>query len=224
MTQRENSDIYEILKNEILHLTLLPGECISEVTLSERFHVSRTPIRAVLQKLSGIGLLEIQAKKKTKVTKINYALVNEIIYQRIAVESFVIRDFIKSCSPLDIEKIRQSVEELKGLFQHKKEDANFPENFRTLDLKMHEIWFLQTGHTYLWETLRKEHPDYSRFCMLDILGSDNYTDIIGEHEQLLYIIEHRKHDEIEELLKSHLYGGIKRLSTKVFCEYKDYFI
>lgn len=46
------------LRNLILSGALSPGERLSELTMVERLGVSRTPVRAALQKLSEEGLLE----------------------------------------------------------------------------------------------------------------------------------------------------------------------
>ena len=40
--------VYDLLRDEILNLTLPPGSPIDEVQLAERFSMSRTPIREAL--------------------------------------------------------------------------------------------------------------------------------------------------------------------------------
>ncbi len=49
--------IIQTLKEEILTLELKPGTIISETMLSERFSLSRTPIRDVLKQLSLADIL-----------------------------------------------------------------------------------------------------------------------------------------------------------------------
>ena len=50
--------VYDILRDEILDLELPPGSPIDEVQLSERFGMSRTPIREALVRLAGAGLID----------------------------------------------------------------------------------------------------------------------------------------------------------------------
>ena len=64
-------EIYRILENEIAQLKILPGETLSENTLCRRFHISRTPIRSVLQRLQQNGFVQIVPCKGTIVTSIN---------------------------------------------------------------------------------------------------------------------------------------------------------
>jgi DNA-binding GntR family transcriptional regulator len=49
--------VYDVLRREILSLTLKPGELLDETGLSRRFGFSRSPIREALIRLSGDGLV-----------------------------------------------------------------------------------------------------------------------------------------------------------------------
>ena len=48
---KDIAPIYETLKREIVTIQLKPGTRIREESVSERFGVSRTPVRDVLKKL-----------------------------------------------------------------------------------------------------------------------------------------------------------------------------
>ena len=45
--------VYDVLRDEIIDLSLAPGSPIDENQLAERFSMSRTPIRAALVRLAG---------------------------------------------------------------------------------------------------------------------------------------------------------------------------
>tara|TARA_B100000949_G_scaffold181805_1_gene163022 strand:- start:653 stop:1369 length:717 start_codon:yes stop_codon:yes gene_type:complete len=64
--------VYETLKHEILDLTLQPGSPIDEVKLTERFSMSRTPIREALVKLAGEGLVVTLPNRSTVVAPIDF--------------------------------------------------------------------------------------------------------------------------------------------------------
>ena len=49
--QLHPEDIYQTLEYEIVTLKIKPGETISENQLCKRFGISRTPVRAALQRL-----------------------------------------------------------------------------------------------------------------------------------------------------------------------------
>lgn len=86
-------EIYDILEHEIAQLKILPGETISENPLCKRFHISRTPVRSVLQRLQYAGFVQIVPHKGTIVTPISLKLASQWIFQRMAVECMVLRDF-----------------------------------------------------------------------------------------------------------------------------------
>ncbi|GJM73614.1 hypothetical protein HMSSN036_58300 [Paenibacillus macerans] len=59
------AEIMKSLKTEILTLKLKPGAILSETALSERFRISRTPLRDVLKQLSLESYIDIYPKKAT---------------------------------------------------------------------------------------------------------------------------------------------------------------
>ncbi|MBB3945262.1 DNA-binding GntR family transcriptional regulator [Rhizobium skierniewicense] len=66
------STVYETLRNEIIELKLAPGSPIDEVQLSDRFELSRTPIREALVKLSAEGLITTLTNRATIVSQIDF--------------------------------------------------------------------------------------------------------------------------------------------------------
>lgn len=64
--------VYDILRDEILNLTLQPGEPIDEITLADRLLMSRTPIREALVRLAGDGLVTLLPNRSTVVSRIDF--------------------------------------------------------------------------------------------------------------------------------------------------------
>jgi DNA-binding GntR family transcriptional regulator len=65
--------VYDVLRREILSLTLQPGELLDETGLSRRFGFSRSPIREALIRLSGDGLVVNLPNRTTIVAPIDIA-------------------------------------------------------------------------------------------------------------------------------------------------------
>lgn len=59
---------YKKINDLILHMELLPGQHISEVALSKRLSISRTPIRDGLRRLEKEGLVRISKNRGASVT------------------------------------------------------------------------------------------------------------------------------------------------------------
>ncbi|MDD6143481.1 MAG: GntR family transcriptional regulator [bacterium] len=229
MTQTLSPDhdqIYQTLANEILRFQIKPGDALSENQLGQRFSLSRTPVRSVLQRLQENGLVQIIPHKGSIVTRLDYDVVNQLIYERVAVETMVLRDFIRSCSPADVEKTQYALSQLKQISEVFFTDpSNFKvERFLNIDLRMHEIWFHATGKSYLWRKLSSVESSYTRFCTLDIIEGNNVRDVLADHEEMLRLIDERDVDGIEPLMTRHLYGGVRRLRGLIYTKYSDYFV
>ncbi|MGV8953133.1 MAG: GntR family transcriptional regulator [Cypionkella sp.] len=64
--------VYENLKRSILDLSLAPGSPLDEVSLSEQFDMSRTPIREALVRLVAEGLVKTLPNRNTVVAAIDF--------------------------------------------------------------------------------------------------------------------------------------------------------
>lgn len=228
MTAQNTADheqIYQTLTQEILRFEHKPGDLLSEHYLCQRFSLSRTPVRSILQRLQENGLVQIVPRKGSIVTRLDYDIVNQFIYERVAVESMVLRDFILSCSPMDAERVRFVYSQLEALGQtYFTDPGHFDvDRFRETDLSMHEIWFRATNKRFLWERLSSTQSSYTRFCTLDIIEGGNVPDVLRDHAEMLSLIDARSVDGIEALMRRHLYGGIRRMGALAFTKYAGYF-
>jgi len=214
-----SDEIYEILEDEIVKLKLKPGSSLSENELCARFGVSRTPIRSILQKLEINGFVSITPYKGTTVTLLDFDVINQMIYQRAALETKVVHDFMKICTPMLIERIRYLIRSSRVLIQ-----GEFDiQDFYILDSRLHSVWFGEMKKMHLWNLIQGAHCNYSRFRMLDIVEVHNFEEIVDEHEALLNILIRKDYDAVEPWFEKHLYGGITRLGELVYTDLKDYF-
>lgn len=60
--------VYESIREDVLSLTLPPGEPIDEIKLAKRFGVSRSPVREALIRLESDGLIRMTPNKGTTVS------------------------------------------------------------------------------------------------------------------------------------------------------------
>ncbi|WP_209850073.1 GntR family transcriptional regulator [Rhizobium herbae] len=65
--------VYDTLRNEILALTLPPGQLLDETTLAERFDMSRSPVREALIRLGADELVVTLSNRSTIVAPIEVA-------------------------------------------------------------------------------------------------------------------------------------------------------
>ena len=217
---KTDAEIYAVLEREIIDLTLRPGSSLSENPLCARFGAPRSMIRVVLQRLQENGLVKIVPYKGTTVTRLNREIVDELIYERTAVEARVLRDFSPKCTPEQRALIRRRADAYAALARAEEIDYN---KLYEADRLLHETWFAAMGKMYMWRTLQNAHADYSRFRMLDTMTSGGLDEVIADHQNIIAAIERCDLAAFEPLVERHLYGGIRRLGSKLTEEYADYF-
>lgn len=83
--------IYADLKDKIIYCELLPGAPVSEDEIGKQYNVSRTPVREAILQLARENYITIEARKSTKVSKISFKEMNEIIESRLLIEPYIIR-------------------------------------------------------------------------------------------------------------------------------------
>ncbi|MCR5760397.1 MAG: GntR family transcriptional regulator [Sphaerochaetaceae bacterium] len=216
-----STTIYDKLKKDIISLKIKPGEKLSEQEVCERFSVTRPSVRAAFQRLQDTGLLEVVPYKGARTTLINLSSVHQLIHLRIAVESWLIKDFIKSKpSPFLLEELEHNIRMQK---LHTETESVDEKEFYRLDSAFHQFWFDRMKCSDLW-TMIQTDMNYERFRMLDFVGTLGYKDIVADHVKLFEAIRDSNTDMVVPILTSHLNAGLKRMGYPIRDDYKAYFI
>nr|WP_289041233.1 GntR family transcriptional regulator [uncultured Aliiroseovarius sp.] len=100
------SVVYETLRREIIDLTLAPGSPIDEVQLSERFDMSRTPIREALVRLAAENLITTLTNRATVVSQIDFLNMPAFFDALTLMYRVTTREAAKMRSDADLENIR----------------------------------------------------------------------------------------------------------------------
>jgi DNA-binding GntR family transcriptional regulator len=87
-------EIYETLRNLIVHFDLTPGSRVTETQLADYFQVSRTPIRAALQRLENEDLLTIKAKQGCFIRNIDILRISHYYDVRVSLENLVLSEIV----------------------------------------------------------------------------------------------------------------------------------
>ena len=154
---------FQLLSSEILHFIRKPGERLSENDLCQRFGLSRTPVRSLLQRLQENGLVQIVPRRGSMVTRLDLDVINQPIYERAAVETMVLRDYILRCTPADVERVRYLYDQMRQAADRFGETDFDMDLFFRADLGMHSEWFRTLGLEFLWKRLSSPNSSYTRF-------------------------------------------------------------
>ena len=89
--QALHQQIYTLLKQEILHHQLQPGERIVDAQVAARLGVSRTPAREAIRKLELEGLVTMIPRRGAEVAEITEKNMRDVLEVRRALEELAVK-------------------------------------------------------------------------------------------------------------------------------------
>lgn len=100
-----------------------PGARIHEVAVSERYQVSRGPVREALRILENAGLVTILPRRGAIVTKLTVEEVQDVFEIRAIMVGLAARRLASNCQPDALAQLEQRISELPRLAESDSEDA-----------------------------------------------------------------------------------------------------
>jgi len=197
-------EIIAILKNEILNLEIKPGQIISEAMLTERFKLSRTPIRDILKQLSLEGYINIYPQKGSMVSYIDLESVEQIIYLRSSIEKTIIKELATNITLKGLH-ILNNILILQKDYVY---ENNQYEGFMELDDMFHKEIFKLAGHTFIWDIINQFNVHYERYRKLHLLKKDKLIGIYQEHELIITHIINKDMKNIEKIINHHIQADV----------------
>ena len=101
---------YEVLREWIVSGQLEPGASISQLELTRRLGVSRTPLREALRSLASDGLiLETEAHRRVAISPLSMSHMEEIYTMRIPMAAIAALQTIPQLTVMDIAEARNDI-------------------------------------------------------------------------------------------------------------------
>jgi DNA-binding GntR family transcriptional regulator len=92
-------DIAVLIEEAIVSGELAPGSVLRQEQLSERFGVSRTPVREALRKLAALGLVSFVPNRGVRVRTLSHDELREAFLVRAELESLVTEEAARRMTP-----------------------------------------------------------------------------------------------------------------------------
>jgi DNA-binding GntR family transcriptional regulator len=142
--------VYDRLLQGILEGQLAGGDQLSEVTLAERYRVSRTPVREALARLVADGLVSNGPNRKATVLTFSRQHVVEIYQVRQFLEAGAAELAAKKFDPAELARLRAAAQAVQpGL------DGEWQERALAFDLDFHRTIARQCGNQRLETEIRR---------------------------------------------------------------------
>jgi DNA-binding GntR family transcriptional regulator len=218
--------IYQKILSDIITLKIRPGTRLKEVEISERFHVSRTPMRDVFKKLESDKLLVIYSQSGSYVTKIDLSGISDIMYLRAVTELEVMRDVINKITPYDIDVLRHLISSSKEVLSADggERDQKVAASFFEVDNNFHHYIFEKDGKAGVLDLLNSAFPSFSRYRFLTFYRDESeIAKLLAVHNEIVDCLEKKDFAHLEDVVEKHNYSGLNGID-KVRERHPDYFI
>ena len=107
-----SEEIAETLRDEIIAGIYKPKQRLIEEELSEKFFVSRTPIREALKQLEAAGLVTIEPYKGAFISDVDLEEIRNIYELRCVLEAFVTAQSVEHINPETVAQLRGCLERM----------------------------------------------------------------------------------------------------------------
>lgn len=198
--RRQNAHaIHRRLKEMILNFELYPGTRLTEIELSERFGVSRTPIREAVQRLAMEGLMTVRPKQGCFVRALDIEEINQYYQVRIALEGLVLRLVMEQMP-------RQALLDLATAWEPSLAQSAVidVEAMALRDESFHLTLARGCGNQVLAEKLREVNEHIHIIRRLDFTDRERIEATYREHHAICQFLLDGKLDQALELLQSHI--------------------
>jgi DNA-binding GntR family transcriptional regulator len=169
--------IYRALHADLVSMTLAPGTALTEKALTERFNVSRTPVREALIRLGEDGLVDILPQSGTFVSRIPVGQIPEAVIIRKALEGATVARAAATASRYDIAHLDQII-----VVQRQLAAIDDATAFLAADESFHEAIAVISGHPGIWDYLKPAKAQIDRARRLTMLALHRMNQAIEEHQ------------------------------------------
>ncbi|WP_095082175.1 GntR family transcriptional regulator [Mesorhizobium sophorae] len=150
-------NLYDDLKRRILTMELDPDEDLDEVALSERYGLSRTPVREIFRRLEGEGYIEIRANRGARVVPMNHSTLRQFFLVAPMVYAAIGRLAVQNFKPSQMSDLKDTQERFRAASKSGDALSMVVENNR-----FHEIIGEMSANAYLQPSLGRLLIDHAR--------------------------------------------------------------
>ncbi|QQA43570.1 GntR family transcriptional regulator [Pelagovum pacificum] len=206
------STVYETLRREIIDLTMPPGTPIDEAQLSERFALSRTPIREALVRLAHENLITTLTNRATIVSQIDFLNLSSFFDAITLMYRITTREAAMNRRPQDIARIR----DIQSAFAASV-DAKAPLDMIATNRDFHVAIAEAGGNRYYVELFTRLLDEGRRILRLyySSFNDELPRQYVTEHEDMIEAIESGDVERADRLATAHADQIVRQIQSYI---------
>lgn len=202
--------VYDRLLEEIQIGRLRSGDHLSEVSLAERYAVSRTPVREALRRLSSERLVRSTGNRFATVVRLSRQETIDAFHVRQCLEVCAARQAAERITQVQIDTLRQMADRAVP-----SNGADWVQAEKNLDLRLHSTIAEVCGN----ELLRREIQRYLNMVRLVRGISAQNTQRLAaghaEHQQIIEALDRHDSAAAGDLMSRHIAAALAAVLAEV---------
>jgi len=192
--------IYDILKNMIVHREIRPGEKINEEHIAKETGVSRTPIREALCRLENEKIIEMIPRRGAFVIRQTESTVREVLEIREVLEGLVARQATIQMDEKALGQLTQCLEKIRSI----PDEDRYLMKYTQSDIRFHSILLKACRNSMLQNMMAtiNTHLQIIRLRTVVLPGRAKKT--VEEHSEILKAIKNRDENKAETMMRKHV--------------------
>jgi len=190
--------VHAVLRKAIVEVRLMPNERISENSICKQFSVSRTPVRAAIQRLAEEGLVDVSPQRGSFVAPLRLEALQDSHFVRRSLEVALLRETVARWTPAMSAEMRDQIATQERLVS-----ADDPEGFLEEDDRFHRRLAGLSGREGVWATISAAKVPLMRFHRY-WANRNRLFDVLREHRAVIDALDMRDGAAAEKALARHL--------------------
>ena len=210
--------VRELLEEGIATGRFPPGMRLDETELSQRFAVSRTPLREALFQLASIGLVSMQPRRGTVVAEVSPHRLLEMFEVMGELEAMCGRLAARRMSPAEHERLLESHRACE-----RARDATDPDKYYYENERFHHLIYEASHNGFLFEQASALHRRLRPYRRLQLRVRNRMSASYSEHEGIVRALLSGEPDLCAQRMREHIVVQGERFSDLLasLAELKD---
>ncbi len=197
--RRLSEQALDAVRRQIVTGVYPPNTRLSEVELSEKLGVSRTPVREALIRLAEEGLVKIVPQIGSFVAPISIEAVRQAQFIREHLECALIAEAAKHIDIAIVRRMSDNLEQQAIAAQRSDWDT-----FYSYDEALHAIWATASGNTGVWRVIQQSKVHLDRVRQISDRRPEHMALLIAQHTKIAEAVAKGDVATAQTELRTHL--------------------